>query len=187
MMGLGLSMAISRPPAASAGFTPLPGSAIDMNFATSQYYPTDISTLMDPTHTTALGALLTAMQGTDVSFLLQLKAIGSDPTGTTWVACGSFTNVFTALSDTTWRSRKVASSLTCTLGSGAFSTTACKLGFSANGTGRTGVGNNGTIVTDAQTWAASGTPGFINVDAQWNRFTVWTSRLSDAALAALTV
>ncbi len=185
-MGIGLSMAISRAPAAaSSSFTPLPGATVGYDFIAG-VGTSALSALMDPTHTSAIGPLLTIMQGTDISIVLQLKVIGSDPTNTNWVGCGTFTNVFFAASDTTWRSRKIATSLICTLGSGAFSTTACKLGFSGNGTGRSEVGNNGTTVTDAQTWAASGTPVFTNVDTQWSRIDLFPTRIADATLKGFT-
>jgi hypothetical protein len=186
MMGIGLSMAISRSPAGSASFTPLPGATVGYDFIAG-VGTSALSDLMDPTHTAAIGPLLTILQGTDISIVLQLKATGSNPTGITWLSGGGLNQVFTPLSDTTWRSRKNATGLTSTLGSGAFSTTSCKLGFSANASGRTGVGNNGTIVTDAQTWVAGGTPIFVNVDTQWSRIDLFPTRIVDATLASFTV
>lgn len=165
----------------------LAGAVVDMDFQNNRFYPTALATLMDGTHTGALGALATAFNGTDISILLQLKVLGAAPTGTVWITCNSFNPVFSGLSDTTFRSRKTATSLPATLGSGAFSTNLCKIAFAADSTtGRTIVGNNGTPTTDAQTWT-SGAPVFANVDSQWNRFTVWNTRLPDATLASFTV
>lgn len=188
MLGMTMSMASERLVAAAAfvPITPLPGAAVDIDFITQGSYPTAISTLLDGTHTGAAGALATAFLSTDISILLQLKVLGVSPGITIWISCNSFSSVFSSLSDTTFRSRKIATSLNATLGGGAFSTASCKIAFASNATGRSEVGNNGVLTTDAQTWTA-GAPAFVNVDAQWSRLTVWTSRLSDVALAGFTV
>ena len=178
--------------AAASSFTPLPGSAVDMNFLTSQYYPSDISTLMDGTLTSAIGALLTALQSPACSILLQLKVAPTIPTNWITASGGSQTFLIRGATDTTAQTKDnftTPTTLTATAGSGAFSTTACKICVMYDGsTGRSLVMNNGTVATDAQIYSTILTAvSFTNVAAAFNRLTVYTSRLSDVAGKALTV
>ncbi len=188
-----MSMAVERAIAASGGgFTPLPGSAVDMDFLGGQYYPAPLASLMDGALTTPIGALLTALQSPACSILLQLKSAPTIPTSWIIASGGTQTFVIRGATDTTATTRDALASpliLTATAGSGAFSTTACKICVMYDTTtGRSIVMNNGTVATDANTVGGTMTSAtFANVAAAFNRLTVYTSRLSDVAGKALTV
>lgn len=178
--------------ASAAPFTPLAGAAVDMNFLTGQYYPAPLASLMDGTLTSAIGPLLTALQGSAVSVLLQLKAAPTIPA--TWLTSsgGSQTLFLRGVTDTTASTRDnltTPQTLTATAGSGAFSTTACKICLMYDSTtGRSLVMNNGTVATDAQFPSILlSSMSFANVAAAFNRLTVYTSRLADATGKGLTV
>jgi hypothetical protein len=172
-------------------FVPLAGSAVDMNFATSQYYPAPLASLMDGTLTSAIGALLTAMQSPSCSVLLYLKAAPTIPASWVLGNGGTQTFIIRGATDTTSSTRDnvaAPTTLTATAGSGAFSTTACKVCVMYDGSGRSLVMNNGTVATDAQLVTNPLTSAvFTNVAAAFNRLTVYTSRLTDVAGKALTV
>lgn len=194
----GISRALASPTpfeggaAAFVPLVPLSGAAVDIRFDTGQSYPDPLSTLLDGTHTHAAGALLAAMSGATVTVLLSVKVLGAAPDGTApylWInGTGAATGIiFQAMSDTSFRCRKIATSLTATLGSGAFSTTPSKIGIAWDGTGRSLVGNNGAVATDAQIFSSLTGVTFVSVDTMFNRLTVWTSKLSNATLQGLTV
>jgi hypothetical protein len=173
-------------------FVPLAGSAVDMNFATSQYYPAPLASLMDGTLTNAIGALLTALQSPACSVLLQLKAAPTIPISWVIAAGGTQSFLIRGATDTTATTKDnlaAPTTLTATAGSGAFSTTASKVCVMYDGsTGRSLVMNNGTVATDANFTSTTLTSvSFLNVAAAFNRLTVYTSRLTDVAGKALTV
>lgn len=171
---------------------PLAGAAVDINFASGGSYPTALSTLMDAGLTSAIGALLTALQSPACSILLFLKAAPAIPTNWVFALGGSQTFLLRGTLDTTVTMKDnfaTPTVLTATAGSGAFSTTASKLCVMYDGsTGRSLVMNNGVVATDAQ---FASTPlnsvSFANVAAAFNRLTVYTSRLPDATGKGLTV
>lgn len=107
----------------------------------------------------------------------------------------SGTSTFADLnSNTSVQSFMNSTVLNATLGSGSFSGGVVKSGFSVqSGVGRSLVGNNGTLTTDANSVGANtqiflgssgGSSNFLN--GAIRRFTVWNTRLSDATLKALT-
>jgi hypothetical protein len=80
--------------------------------------------------------------------------------------------------------------ITSALGSGSYTTTLVKTGASWDGTGRSLVANNGTVTTDANTYAFT-TPNYIGsrngvagsqYDGYIPRLTMWSSRIPDAQL-----
>lgn len=175
---------------ATSGFTPLAGATIDMDVQNNLYFGGTLATLMDGTQTNAIGALLSTLQGANLSIVLSLK-IAVAPV--TWLAAsgGSQTFLIRGATDTTAVTRDNLASpvtLTATAGSGAFSTTPSKIGVSFSATGRSIVMNNGTVVTDAQVVSiAPSNVAFTNFNTQFNRCTVWNTRLSDVALKGFTV
>lgn len=171
---------------------PLAGAAVDIDFTTGGSYPTALSTLMNAGLTSAIGALLTALQNPACSILLFLKAAPTIPTSWVSGAGGTQSFIIRGATDTTATTRDnaaVPTTLTATAGSGAFSTTASKLCVMYDGsTGRSLVMNNGAVATDVQIVTNPLTAvSFANVAAAFNRLTVYTSRLPDATGKGLTV
>lgn len=171
---------------------PLAGAAVDIDFTTGGSYPTALSTLMNAGLTSAIGALLTALQSPACSILLFLKAAPAIPTSWVLGNGGTQTFIIRSSTDTTVATRDgvaVPTTLTATAGSGAFSTTACKVCVMYDTTtGRSLVMNNGAVATDAQLVTNPLTSAvFNNVAAAFNRLTVYTSRLPDATGKGLTV
>lgn len=180
---------LSGPGRVSAPFVQLPGSAVDYDFVAGNGTHS-LASIMDGTQTSAIGALLTAMITPTVSVLLQLK---SGAAIANWISFtgGSQTNCAVGVTDTTVRTRDnfaAPVNLVATAGTGAFSTTSCKVCTMFDATGRSIVMNNGTVATDANAASiqASGV-SFANVLVAFSRLTVYTSRLSDVAGKALTV
>jgi hypothetical protein len=73
------------------------------------------------------------------------------------------------------------------VGSGNYITGAVKTAIAGDGAGRSGVANNGTLVTDANVPAIGTFTIGSSQDGYTTRLTAWNSRLSDANLQALTV
>lgn len=180
------------PPLVSAlpPLVPLPGAAVDILFTTGQAYPTPLATLMNPGLTSAIGLLLTTLQGAEVSVLLQLK---SGAVLANWVAFsgGSMTNVIFGASDTTARTHDnfaAPVNLIATAGVGGFSSVASKVCAMFGAAGRSIVMNNGVVNADANVQSAAPTAcSFINMTAAAIRFTAFPSKLADATGKAFTV
>lgn len=92
------------------------------------------------------------------------------------------------LSSSTFRTGAGGVNATVTLGSGSFASGSVKSGFAWDGTGRSAVGNNGTVFSDANSYSGAldlfiGT----SLDGYVQRLTLWNSRLPDATIKALTI
>lgn len=185
---------VPAPPAAGGPFVPLPASAIDMSFATNQYFGGTLATLMNADQTQAIGALLAALTTvTAGSLVISLNALAVVPNGTIfWISDSNTDNVLIyGQSNTTVRSiANGGSVLTATLGSGTFTGAASKIGVSWQaGVGRSLVANNGAIGTNVNNFLAGEVNMLFNLNVLTNfkRLTYWNTKLSNAALAAFTV
>lgn len=171
--------------AGTSPFVPLPGSAIDLNFATGQYFGGTPSDCFNAGKTLAAGALLSALIGTSASIVLFLKPIVPAPDGSSlWFVDNLNSRFIFGLSNAIVR---IATTSAVLGGSTTFGSNS-KVG-SAWGVGRSVVGNGGTVATNGATFTAGAVSVSVNlnIDALCDRLTVWTSKLSDATLQGLTI
>lgn len=162
-------------------------------FATSPIPTTTVAVARAADNVALIGTASTALNLAAMSSLV-ISNSAKVVTGSTFVLSRDSSNTMTSInSDTAIRSRVNATNLAATLGSGAFSTGRVKSGYAQDATGRSVVGNNGNVGTDANTGSAGvsnnlgssgGSTLFPNLLIE--RLALWPSRLPDATLKALT-
>lgn len=135
---------------------------------------------------TFTGALLAVFNGTSGSALLQTSATPNAANFPFLMANAAHAISFSRLlSNTSFRSTVSAVNLDVTLGSGSFASGTVKQGSAWSVSGRSVVGNNGTLLTDGNSLSAADVQ-FAMFDGYIQRLTAFNSRLPNATLQALT-
>lgn len=167
-------------------------------FASSPIPTTTTSAARAADNITAAGDLDTTLKGANLSVLMDVITQGqimvSNARLMAATASGSWIPLYTSGST----GIAIASYLNgieiapINFGSGSFQTGA-KCAFAISGTGRSVVGNAGTVATDANTQQATVTTcigsvdgASLSINSYLRRLIVWNSRLSDTTLQALT-
>lgn len=163
------------------------GGQAELGAFASPYIPTTTATAVRAADSiTATGTLLTALQGPAVSVFASAGPSSTTGGGT---QLGGPDLQFGQNGNTTVFSAINSHNLTSTLGSGTYTSGIVKQAVSTSSSGRSLVGNNGTVTTDAFALGFNGVIGN-GGGGYWNRntqrLTVWNTRLTDAALKALT-
>jgi|GEM_PF-955911 len=128
-----------------------------------------------------LSAYSVVVKTNNVNFLIGPRLLDAAAGGTNRLMfIGSNTSLKSSSSDNTV--------LTATLGSAAtYTGGAVKSGIAVDGTGRSLVANNGTVVSDAKTFSATGTPTLGGPSNYLNGYvgnlSIWNSKQSNANLA----
>lgn len=143
----------------------------------------------------AAGAVSSAVQQTAYSFNMGIGTSLAAVNGVTMIGLASTTaNKVRASSNTQSQAQSTgAVNLTATFGSSSFSATASKTGYSQNTGVRSLVSNNGTVVTDANAMALSGSIGIgsrndgtSSIVTYVNKLSVWNFLYLDASLKSTT-
>lgn len=164
-------------------------------FVTSNIDTTTASATRAADVITLTGAAATAVQGVTGSILAQTNTlVNGTGTYSPYIVGGNDqnNNAFIRVNTATTSYSKFANTvLNSTLGSGAYNTGRVKTGVAWSAAGRSLVANNGTVATDANAPTAPTTTylGSVNGSAPAcgyiERVTIWTSRLADATIKAL--
>lgn len=164
-------------------------------FPTSYIPTTTVSVARNADNVQAIGALLAALNGVNMSVILatnQMQNQANFGRLISWTSDGNNSIALDSATNTDVLARFSSSNLTVNLGTGS-TKTALKLGIGVSAGGRSVVANNGTVATNATTLTTSSTVYLGSADGASlfgdgviPRLTAFTSRLPDASLKAMT-